>query len=112
MRAELARYGCEVELGVELQTFEQSNDNVRVTLRKHSTNSETQDTEPIIQGAVYDWVIGADGARGTVRRVLGLKLLGETTAQEMIVGDVELEGLAADVRVPMFGSSPSILTLY
>ncbi len=90
MRAELSKYGCEVELGVELQTFTQFDDHVEVTLLKHSLDGG--DVTPGTEKASYDWVIGADGARGAVRQVLGLKFIGETTTQKFVVGDVEFDG--------------------
>jgi flavin-dependent dehydrogenase len=95
LRAELAKSGCEVELGVELQHLEQFDDNVKVTLLKHNTASNN---ELVTEEASYEWVIGADGAKGVVRKLLGLKLLGETTTERFVVGDAMMEGLAHDVR--------------
>lgn len=105
MRAELSKCGCEVELGVELQTFEQFDDHVKVTLLRHSLDGG--DSEPKTEEASYDWVIGADGARGAVRHVLGLKFIGETTTQKFVVGDVEFEGprLETDVSASICLSS-------
>ena len=102
MRAELSKYGCEVELGVELQTFTQLDDHVEVTLLKHSLDGG--DVTPGTEKASYDWVIGADGARGAVRQVLGLKFIGETTTQKFVVGDVEFDGprLETDVSSSIF----------
>ena len=41
-----------------------------------------------------DYLVGCDGGRSTVRKVLGLKLDGETLDEEpMIVADVEMDGL-------------------
>ncbi|KAF9486065.1 monooxygenase [Pholiota conissans] len=89
-RAELEKSGCEVELGVELQHLEQFDDHVKVSLLKHSLDEKA---ESIKEEASYEWVIGADGAKGAVRREMGLKLLGETTPHNFVTGDFRLEGL-------------------
>ncbi|KJA26224.1 hypothetical protein HYPSUDRAFT_198983 [Hypholoma sublateritium FD-334 SS-4] len=107
MRAELSKCGCEVELGVELQTFEQFDDHVKVTLLRHSLDSG--DVEPKTEEATYDWVIGADGARGAVRHVLGLKFIGETTTQKFVVGDVEFECPRLEDRWHMWGDMSTVL---
>jgi len=42
----------------------------------------------------YDFLVGTDGARGVVRKALGLTFLGETrNVDNMTVGDVKVEGL-------------------
>ncbi|KAF8194103.1 FAD binding domain-containing protein [Pholiota molesta] len=96
LRAELSKTGCEVELGVELHHLEQSDDHVNVSLLKHNLDG-TEGVEPLREEASYDWVIGSDGAKGAVRKELGLKLLGETTAYSFIAGDFRLEGLENDI---------------
>ncbi|KAF9474986.1 hypothetical protein BDN70DRAFT_884267 [Pholiota conissans] len=98
-RAELEKSGCEVELGVELQHLEQSDDHVKVSLLKHSLDGST---ESIKEEVSYEWVVGADGAKGAVRREMGLKLLGETTPHNFVTGDFKLEGLEDD-RWHMWG---------
>ncbi|KAL0562715.1 hypothetical protein V5O48_019366, partial [Marasmius crinis-equi] len=48
----------------------------------------------IVEEAEYSWMIGADGARGIVRKLLGLSFLGETSNTDNIcVGDVLVQGL-------------------
>ncbi|KAK0436890.1 FAD binding domain-containing protein [Armillaria borealis] len=77
LREHLAKYGCEVELGTELVSFEQSAD--RVVSR---TVEETIETR---------WLIGSEGARSVVRKTLGLTFLGETRESEnMVVGDIKI----------------------
>ncbi|KAF9563981.1 pentachlorophenol 4-monooxygenase [Agrocybe pediades] len=87
----LASYGCSVELGTELKTFEQNEHHVRVKLVKESSSGGEGEHEE----AEYDWMIGTDGARGVVRKQLGLSFLGETrNIENFIVGDIIVDGLA------------------
>lgn len=88
LRAEMERYGLTVEFGVELRTLEDGGDQVNVSLQK--ADGEVED-------AAYAYVIGADGAKSTVRKQLGLSFMGETVGQKMIVGDVNIDGLDDDV---------------
>jgi 2-polyprenyl-6-methoxyphenol hydroxylase-like FAD-dependent oxidoreductase len=83
LRERLADFGVAVELGAELRSFSQDNDRVTATI------GETQ-----LQA---QYLVGCDGGRSTVRRVLGLSLRGETPdVQLMAVGDVEVDGLSRD----------------
>ncbi|KAK0214928.1 FAD binding domain-containing protein [Armillaria fumosa] len=69
LREHLAKYGCEVELGTELVSFEQSAD--RVVSHVLKTRG------------------GQTGARSVVRKTLGLTFLGETRQNEnIVVGDI------------------------
>ena len=97
IRAELEKLGCYVEIGVELKSFEQYEDHVKVKILKHSLDDDV--TPPVEEEASYKWVIGADGARGVVRKQLGLSFLGETTEQRMVTGDLMIEGLSPEVCV-------------
>ncbi|KAF8891790.1 FAD binding domain-containing protein [Infundibulicybe gibba] len=85
----LAKDFCEVELGTELLSFSQHEDYVEVNLTKRGpSGEEVSDTEK------FAWVIGADGARGVVRKQLELSFLGEALPQEnLVVGDVIVDGL-------------------
>ncbi|KIM40523.1 hypothetical protein M413DRAFT_445969 [Hebeloma cylindrosporum] len=89
LRAELEKYGCTVEFGVELQALEQFDKHVQVKLLRHSLDS----TEAQLEEGSYEWVIGADGARGAVRKQVGLSFLGETGVEKFVVGDMKIEGL-------------------
>ncbi|KAF8194102.1 FAD binding domain-containing protein [Pholiota molesta] len=93
LRAELSTSGCEVELGVELEHLQQFDDHVQVSLLRHNLDSTEQQIAPVREEGIYDWVVGSDGAKGAVRKELGLKLLGETTPHSFITGDFKLEGL-------------------
>jgi len=57
-----------VELGTELRSFQQFDDRVDATLVKVGKPKG----DVVIENATFDWVIGADGARGAVRKQLGL----------------------------------------
>ena len=82
-------YNASIELGVELVSLEQFEDKVEVKL--HKRNSENLEFEEEI--SKYEWVVGADGARGVVRKLLGLTFLGETNVEKFVIGDIKLEGL-------------------
>ena len=86
---EIKKYNSSVELGVELVSLEQFDDSVQVKIHKQNTeNSEFEE-----ESSTYKWVIGADGARGAVRKSLGLTFMGETKGEKFIIGDIKLEGL-------------------
>lgn len=95
LRAELEKYGCTVELGVELQSLEQFDSHVQVKLLRHSLDL----TEAQFEKGSYEWVIGADGARGAVRKQLGLSFLGETAVERFVVGDIKVDGLDSSVSL-------------
>lgn len=57
LRSHLAKYGCEVELGTSLSTFEQHPNYVKANLVKSFDGREN------IETTNFDWIIGADGAR-------------------------------------------------
>ncbi|KAG1745453.1 FAD binding domain-containing protein [Suillus paluster] len=81
------KFSCSVEMGTELLSFEQSDHGVTAVLAKNGI-SETFDTK---------WMIGADGAKGVVRKQLGLMFLGETRDDAWIVtGDIRLKGVGLD----------------
>ena len=96
----LAEYGCAVELGTELVSFTQDESSVSVNLAHRGSNSKEGEGSTI-ERVSYDWVIGCDGARGVVRKQLGLSFLGETrNVQNFIVGDIIVEGLEQNVSIP------------
>jgi 2-polyprenyl-6-methoxyphenol hydroxylase-like FAD-dependent oxidoreductase len=59
----IREYGIAVELATELVKFEQAEDSVTCELAKTST-----DGHRVEERARFDWLVGADGARGTFRR--------------------------------------------
>ncbi|KAG2158751.1 FAD binding domain-containing protein [Suillus bovinus] len=87
LRRHLEKFSCSVEMGTELLSFEQSDEGVTAILAKNGI-SETFNTK---------WIIGADGAKGIVRKQLGLTFLGETRDDTRIVtGDIRLTGVGLD----------------
>ncbi|KAG1864433.1 FAD binding domain-containing protein [Suillus subluteus] len=87
LRCHLEKFSCSVETGTELRSVEQSDDGVTAVLAKNGT-LETFDTK---------WVIGADGAKGVVRKQLGLTFLGETRDDvRMVMGDIRFKGVDLD----------------
>ncbi len=69
LRAAVARLGVDVEQGVALTGFEQDPTGVRAALR-HGDGREEECTVP--------WLIGCDGGHSTVRKRLGLPLVGDS----------------------------------
>ncbi|KAG2033493.1 hypothetical protein BDR03DRAFT_984975 [Suillus americanus] len=83
-------------MGTELRSVEQSDESVMAVLAKNGI-LETFDTK---------WVIGADGAKGVMRKQLGLTFLGETRDDvRLVMGDVRLKGVGLDrARWHRFGN--------
>src|SRR5262249_38959948 len=78
----LSSLGGEVERGVRLTTFTQDDEGVTATLEHQGKSTET------VRAA---WLIGADGARSTVRETLGLPFEGSTYEQRLIQADVRVD---------------------
>ncbi|KAG7093483.1 hypothetical protein E1B28_007158 [Marasmius oreades] len=84
------KYNTHVELGTELRSFVQN----RHTGQVEARIVKLVDGNEVEEAAIYDFLIGADGARSVVRKQLGLTFLGESrTEASMIVGDLEVKGL-------------------
>lgn len=93
--AALEKYSCHVEFGTELLNFEQHEDRVDVRLTRRGLGGGPSVEE--VMG--FDFVVGTDGARGSVRKLLGLSFLGETrTIENLVVGDIHINGLDQKVR--------------
>ncbi|KAJ7672692.1 FAD binding domain-containing protein [Mycena rosella] len=90
LRAELQKLGCQTEWGATLLSLEQREGEERV----HTRISCPRGDEHVIETPTFDYVVGTDGARGVVRKALGLTFLGETrNADHLVVGDVMVHGL-------------------
>ena len=100
----MKKYNSSIELGVELVSLEQFDDRVEVKIHKRNTESSEFEEE----SSTYKWVVGTDGARGVVRKSLGLTFQGETKDEKFVIGDIKVEGLI-DVGFPLFSLS---LTIY
>ncbi|PFH50935.1 hypothetical protein AMATHDRAFT_3453 [Amanita thiersii Skay4041] len=88
LREHLDKFGCQVEVGTELLSFEQTPDGVSVNLVHHRENGED-----VPESARFEYLLGADGAHSKIRKTLGLEFLGETrTEDNMAVGDIIIEG--------------------
>ncbi|KIJ19100.1 hypothetical protein PAXINDRAFT_166970 [Paxillus involutus ATCC 200175] len=86
LRTHLEKYGCFVELGTELQSFEQDGDRVLAKLIKRTNG---QGVSEVLEAS---YLIGTDGAKGVTRKQLGLTFLGETREDmHAIIGDIRLE---------------------
>jgi len=79
LREATARRGVRVEWGVELGEFEQVDGGVRAVLRHPDGRTETVES---------DWLIGADGGHSTVRKQLGLQLVGDSNETWLIADAV------------------------
>lgn len=70
LRESLGELGTKVEWSTELESLEPRQDQVAVRLRH--ADGETEDV-------AVPWLLGADGAHSTVRKQLGLQLIGDST---------------------------------
>ncbi|KAL4242654.1 hypothetical protein ABKN59_011650 [Abortiporus biennis] len=92
LRSHLAKLGIQVERSTELVSFQQDLNGVTAEILKRS-----DDDKEIRETARFDFLVGADGARGVSRKQLGLTFLGEPTSHHSLIGDVFVKGLTADV---------------
>ncbi|MFB8246280.1 FAD-dependent oxidoreductase [Streptomyces sp. NPDC055952] len=75
LREAVAGFGVRVEWGVRLTGFEQDADGVNVRLERADGTRETARTP---------WLVGCDGGHSTVRKQLGLELVGESSETWML----------------------------
>ncbi|OJA20305.1 hypothetical protein AZE42_08330 [Rhizopogon vesiculosus] len=91
LRRHLEKFSCFVESSTELRSFTQSNEQITGVLVKKQGDNE------ILETFSTKWMIGADGAKGMVRKRLGLTFLGETRDDfRVVTGDVRLTGPGLD----------------
>jgi 2-polyprenyl-6-methoxyphenol hydroxylase-like FAD-dependent oxidoreductase len=96
LRERLAGCGVTVELDTELHGFSQQADGVTAAAGQAEITAR--------------YLVGCDGGRSTVRKVLGLSLRGETPdVQLMAVGDVEVDGLGRDAWHQWFTGDGAIM---
>ncbi|KIY53598.1 hypothetical protein FISHEDRAFT_33020 [Fistulina hepatica ATCC 64428] len=93
LRKHLQKAGYNVENGVELRSYEQFDDRVEVVLAKHGAGGSD-----IRETAVFDYVVGCDGAKSVVRHGAAFTFEGETRMDEALaVGDIDVvEGLGSE----------------
>jgi len=91
LRSHLEKYGCSVELGTELLSFEDDGERVLAKLIKRKGGEEIAETFEA------SYLVGADGAKGVSRKQLGLTFLGETREDVgSVVGDICLDVKGVD----------------
>ncbi|KAF9803961.1 hypothetical protein IEO21_09512 [Rhodonia placenta] len=90
LREHLATYGCHVERGTELSSFEQNTEHVVAHLVKRDGDEEIAET------VVCRWLVGTDGARGIVRKHLNLTFLGEALSGKGVFGEIVIKNLTRD----------------
>jgi 2-polyprenyl-6-methoxyphenol hydroxylase-like FAD-dependent oxidoreductase len=99
----LQSLGVTLERGVDLVSLSQDDGAVRLTLQ-HADGSTEQ--------ASAAWVIGADGARSTVRRLVGTKLAGSFVGERFLLGDVDAEhDLDLDAMHTFFAPDGPVIVL-
>ncbi|KZT18220.1 hypothetical protein NEOLEDRAFT_1143696 [Neolentinus lepideus HHB14362 ss-1] len=89
LRSHLAKYDCQVELGTELRDFEDHGDHVVATLiRKNQDGTEST------KSCKASYLVGSDGSRSTVRKLLRVNFDGETyEGLNMVFADVRVRGI-------------------
>ncbi|HEY0987612.1 MAG TPA: FAD-dependent monooxygenase, partial [Kofleriaceae bacterium] len=86
LRERLTELGGTIEWGTALQHLDTSGPRPRAVLR-HASGGEV---------ATPDWLVGADGASSTVRRLLGSSLNGDATDVTYLIADAPIAGCSAD----------------
>jgi 2-polyprenyl-6-methoxyphenol hydroxylase-like FAD-dependent oxidoreductase len=99
----LQSLGVIVERGVELVALAQDGGAAELTVR-HDDGSTEQ--------VSASWVIGADGAHSTVRKMVGTKLAGSFVGERFLLGDVDAEhGLDLDSMHTFFAPDGPVVVL-
>ena len=99
----LQSLGVTVERGVELVALTQDGDAAQLTLRHDDGSTERVSAS---------WVIGADGAHSTVRKLVGTKLAGSFVGERFLLGDVDAEhGLDLDSMHTFFAPDGPVVLL-
>ncbi|WP_328685264.1 FAD-dependent oxidoreductase [Streptomyces sp. NBC_00343] len=87
LRERLSALGVEVEWGLGLDSFDRYEDHVDARLTRTDDSAETLSVP---------WLVGTDGAHSTVRKSLGLRLVGDAT-ETWLNADAEIDAdLPAD----------------
>ncbi|MEV5336623.1 FAD-dependent oxidoreductase [Streptomyces werraensis] len=74
LRRAVARHGVDVEWGTRLTSFEQDDDRVVLHLTRDGRDERVETS----------WLVGCDGGHSTVRKLLGLQLLGQSSETWML----------------------------
>ncbi|MDN4614580.1 FAD-dependent monooxygenase [Leifsonia sp. F6_8S_P_1B] len=78
----LAEFSVEVERGVTLAGYQQDEEGVTATVQTHAGDPSTIRAR---------YLVGADGARSTVRHLMGQKLEGDFAGEDFLLADVDGE---------------------
>ncbi|MEU6161604.1 FAD-dependent oxidoreductase [Streptomyces sp. NPDC047130] len=81
LRAAVARLGVQIEWNTRLTGFRQDTDGVHVRLTRADGTEESLRTS---------WLVGCDGGHSTVRKLLGLELIG-TTSETWMLADAPVD---------------------
>ncbi|TFY58425.1 hypothetical protein EVJ58_g6423 [Rhodofomes roseus] len=100
----LEKLGCRVEFKTTMTSFSQFDDHVEVQLVKSGIDQDVTET------VQCKWMVGADGAKGIIRKQLGLEFSGETRGVEerFVSGDLEVKNLS-DEHWHVWGDPSTIL---
>jgi 2-polyprenyl-6-methoxyphenol hydroxylase-like FAD-dependent oxidoreductase len=100
----LNTFGIEIERGKSLERLTQANGQVQTVLVDHSGRRLE---------AVFDYVIGCDGAHSTVRKALGIEFAGEAMPFAFVLADVHIQwelprGMTLRALRPVPDSAPEM----
>jgi len=82
LTARLRELGVEIERGVTLVGFEQTEREVRASVRLADKRADH---------ILCDWLVGADGSHSSVRGAMGQQLVGSFKGEDLLLGDVEAD---------------------
>ena len=91
--------GVQVEWGVAVKEVSSCQEHVNVHF-SHGGRSR------------FEWVVGADGARSTVRKCLGVQFPGVSIDRRWLLADLELVNSGPEDRIRMFLSNAGLLGLF
>lgn len=104
LRQHLGTFGIRIERPVELISLHQNESDVDVTLQHGDGKQES---------LKVDWVIGCDGARSTVRDLIGQSFGGHSFPTEWLMADLRLTGLTTPPGEPaLYFHGDGILALF
>ena len=102
LRERLTELGLSVERGVELQALCQDAEGVQVTLR----------TPQGQQSCGVGWVVGADGAHSTTRKLVGTRLAGSFHGQHFLMADVDVDSSLSRDTMHMFAHPDGVAAMF